>query len=255
MLTKHCLVLYVFHAINENVLYFLKNGIFKDDRYTFLVIINSRTVNIALPDYVEVLQRDNVGHDFGGWSEAVFANSQKYDNYVFINSSVIGPFLPTGCTQPWPELFIEKLSPEIKLVGTTINTSDYTTSDPRKGSHVQSMTFAVDRNTLAFLITNGIFSRTIPVNKTMLVQKHEVGMSRAIIAAGYNITGMMKFYDGIDFRNFPMNFNYIRNNGNINWGNAYIKHYVSSPTEILFVKSHSNNAWIFNWLTKTNKVY
>ena len=46
---------------------------------------------------------DNIGYDFGGWSDALLTNNlyENYDNFIFANSSVIGPFLPDYCKGKW----------------------------------------------------------------------------------------------------------------------------------------------------------
>ena len=39
------------------------------------------------------VKRNNIGYDFGGWSNALLTNDlyKNYDNFIFANSSVIGP--------------------------------------------------------------------------------------------------------------------------------------------------------------------
>ena len=78
MINNKTLVIYVFHIYNQNVEYFLNNAIFKDDYVDFLIICNSVSLKLSLPssikDYVRVLQRENIGYDFGGWSDGILTN-------------------------------------------------------------------------------------------------------------------------------------------------------------------------------------
>jgi len=250
--TRHCLILYVMHKVTENVTYFIKNGVFDDERYKFLFIVNDKDLQIDLPSYVDVIYRNNIGYDFGAWSDGILSsdNSNKYDNYVFINSTVIGPFLDEDYLKPWPEIFLEKLSSTVKLVGTTINSTDYFSVDPKKASHIQSMTFAVNRITLNFLIYHKIFADKIDKDKITLIQEHEVRMSRLILDAGYDIYGLMRYYQKINFRNLTKDFKYL---ANINRTSAELRDVVSHPTEIVFVKTNmmdqlNDNNWVFEWL-------
>ena len=252
----HCLILYVFHKMNSNVEYFLQHGIFKDARYKFVIIINNKTLSINAPDYVDVINRPNIGHDFGGWSQAVLSDTYKeYDNYVFINSSVVGPFVAEGYTKRWPERFLELLDKDTKIVGTTINTADYVSRDPRNSSHVQSMTYAITRNTLDYFIKLGIFGTTMPKNKVELIQNHEVRMSRAILDSGFRIKCMMDYYRDIDFRRCKPKFNFLPN---VTTDSRHLRLFIGHPTEILFVKTHvanqKNSDWIFEWLQEPVKV-
>ena len=52
------------------------------------------------------LFRENVGYDFGGWSEALLINNiyKKYDNFIFVNSSAIGPFIPSHIKCKWTDI-------------------------------------------------------------------------------------------------------------------------------------------------------
>lgn len=86
-----------------------------------------------------MLFRDNLGYDFGGWSEALFKDNlhEKYENYIFVNSSVVGPFLKPDFKGRWTDIYINGLKDNVKLFGSTINTI----KDPLNWAHVQSYIF------------------------------------------------------------------------------------------------------------------
>ena len=91
------LVLYVFHEYNDLVKSFIEKAIFKDDNIDFMIICNNLYYKIEnLPDYVIYKNRNNIGFDFGGWSHGLLTNDfyKNYDNYMCVNSSVVGPYLP-----------------------------------------------------------------------------------------------------------------------------------------------------------------
>jgi len=192
------LVLYVFHIYNDRVKYFINNCIFKDSRVDFIIIANDKTNIFECPDFVKVLFRDNIGYDFGGWSDALLTNNfyENYDKFIFVNSSVIGPFIPSYCKDKWTDIYINGLQNNVKLFGSTINTCN----DPLKISHVQSYIFAMDKITLQYLIDCEIFSMT-NYAKTFLIAitEKEIKMSRKIIENKWNIGSLLPYYKNVDF--------------------------------------------------------
>jgi lipopolysaccharide biosynthesis protein len=192
------LVLFVFHEVNDRVRQFIEKAIFQDENVDFVIISNDKANKFDSPDYVKKIFRDNVGYDFGGWSEALLTGDlyKKYDNFIFVNSSVIGPFLPPDFKGKWTDMYVNGLRDNVKLFGSTINALN----DPVDKAHVQSYIFSVNKETLEYLIQCGIFSTTkLAKSLTEAVYNNEVGMSRKIIEKGWNIGSLMKYYDGVDF--------------------------------------------------------
>ena len=192
------LVLYVFHEYNKRVNYFINNALFRDDQVDFIFICNNRETNFVVPEYVKVIKRDNIGYDFGGWSDALLTNDlyKSYDKFIFANSSIIGPFVKPDYKGKWTDLYLDRLTDEIKLFGSTINTC----TKPLSHSHVQSYIFAMELNTLDFLIDKKIFTMD-EYCKTLqeAIDKKEILMSRHIIENGWNIGCFHKYYDNVDF--------------------------------------------------------
>jgi len=192
------LVLYIFHILNERVKHFIDNCIFFDENIDFIVISNNKNNEFQVPDYVKTMLRDNIGYDFGGWSDALLTNNlyEDYDNFIFVNSSVIGPFIVPYYTDKWTNIYINGLQDNIKLFGSTINNL----GDPLNKSHVQSYIFSMDKNTLKYLMKCNIFSIT-NYAKTFndAIWEKEILMSRKIIENGWNIGSLLPYYKGIDF--------------------------------------------------------
>jgi len=202
---KKILVLYVYHIYNNRVKNFIKKCIFNDENVDFVIISNTNNnnnnknilKNISNKN-VKMLFRDNLGYDFGGWSDALLKDNlyENYDNYIFVNSSVVGPFLKPGFKGKWTDLYINGLQDNVKLFGSTINTI----GDPLKWAHVQSYIFSMDKTTLKYLIDCSIFSIT-NYAKTFnsAIYDKEVLMSRKIIENNWNIGSLMKYYENVDF--------------------------------------------------------
>ena len=192
------LVLFVFHIYNDRVEHFIKNCIFNDENIDFIIISNNKNNKLEVPDYVKTIFRDNIGYDFGGWSDALLTDNlyEKYDNFIFVNSSVIGPFFSHDYKEKWTDIYINGLQNNVKLFGSTINTC----GDPLNKSHVQSYIFSMNKTTLTYLIDCQIFSITNYAKTfTDAIWKKEVLMSRQIIKNGWNIGSLLPYYKNVDF--------------------------------------------------------
>jgi len=189
------IVLYCFHEYNHRVKQFIETGIFKDPHVDFMMVCNHPTFKPRVPSYVQVMNRENIGYDFGAWSDAVLTHDlvNKYDHFIFLNSSVSGPYVYTK--EKWTDLFLKGLDHNVKLYGCTINSM----KDPLHRSHVQSYFFCMDKKTLTFLIQKGIFSKTYVKTFRDAILYKEVLMSRLIIDHGWNIGSRLPYYYGVDF--------------------------------------------------------
>lgn len=198
-MTSKLLVLYVFHEVNQRVRHFIDNCIFYDENIDFVIICNNKNIDFNCPVYVRKIFRDNIGYDFGGWSDALLVDEfyKHYHYFLFVNSSVIGPFLPKYYIGRWTDIFINGLKRDnVKLFGSTINTSE----SPVVSSHVQSYIFCMEKPTLEHLIDCAIFSITEYVSTFHdAIWQKEVRMSREIIKIGGNIASLFTHYDNVDF--------------------------------------------------------
>jgi len=244
------LVLFVFHIYNERVESFIKNCIFKDDNIDFVIVCNNKKIVYDCPDYVKKINRDNIGFDFGGWSHALLYNNlySSYDNFIFVNSSVIGPFLKTEGIK-WTDIYLSGLKDNVKLFGSTINT----VSDPEHKSHVQSYIFSMDKLTLEYLIKCNIFSINRNVrNMNEAIWNKEVLMSRKIIENGWNIGSLLPYYQGVDFTFSNKKFkDYKLKNYDDLMFNKY-HNVLWNEYELLFVKGNRIQINLFNKNTNTN---
>ena len=229
------LILYVFHIYNRRVNYFINNCIFYNPNIDFIVISNG-VKNVRVPDYVTFFYRENIGYDFGGWSDALLTNDlyKNYDSFIFVNSSVMGPFLPKEKKNTWPFYYLNGLNyNNVKLFGSTINTC----GNPTQQSHVQSYIFSMNKNTLEFLIQQQIFSMT-NYSKTFedAIINKEILMSRKIIENGWNIGSLLRNYIGVDFRNVNEYIHRIKFYDDIMYAPFYGK--LWRPSQLIFIKGN-----------------
>lgn len=200
------LVLYVFHEFHGRVTHFIENALFKDENTDFIFISNSmqntKQIRAQIPSFAKVIFRNNVGFDFGGWSEALLTENlyKKYDKFIFVNSSVIGPFIRKHENPKWTEYYLNGLKGDIKMFGSTINTNGLN-GDLRNTPHIQSYIFAIDKTTLMCLIECEIFSLTnSAIDFYSAITQKELLMSKKILDNGWNIGCLMKQYKDVDFR-------------------------------------------------------
>lgn len=190
------LVLYVFHEYNWRVKLFIDKAIFYDPNVDFIVICNNTQTHFEVPPYVRTVVRENIGFDFGGWSDALLMEEiyKKYDYFIFVNSSVVGPFIPSYCKEKWTDIYVNGLQNNVKLFGSTIN------AEPRHRMHVQTYIFSMDKDTLQYLIDCEVFSvqKYVKTFWEAVFQK-EVLMSRKILENGWNIGSLLPLYKGVDF--------------------------------------------------------
>ena len=214
------LVLYVFHEECHNLDTFIKRGLIDSSDIDFIFVCNNINPDLEKwkfldsHDNVHLFVRPNIGHDFQGWNEALFlpvsslqnkiihslsydsANGEQrvqalYDRFIFLNSTVTGPYLPLYVDKNWVECFTSKLSDEVKMVGICINfisghfnqyISDLIKTtygiDSREHTHVQSMAYALDLEGIDILFKHGLFKegKQFPHDKWNLVISSEIAM-------------------------------------------------------------------------------
>jgi hypothetical protein len=234
-INSRTLVLYAFHEYNDGVSNFIDNCLFYDDNVDFLMINNSLDSKLNVPNYVKIINRENIGFDFGAWSYGLLHNDtyKDYDYFIYLNSSVIGPYLPMYYSGKWTDIFIEGLTDEIKLFGCTINAHvNLNNGIP----HVQSYCFSMNKETLDFLIAEHLFSMS-NYTATLIetVYTKEIKMSELIINNGWNIGCLMKYYYGIDFR-LPVHLRGCKQLADMMYDAAFEAKFFKSFEEIVFIK-------------------
>lgn len=158
-------------------------------------------------NWVTVLYRENFGMDFGAYNTSIeWAKKnrklQKYKYFVFINSSLRGPFMPKWTppgfhfTQALIQMF--ENNKKVKLAGSYI--SCLPSGELFPGPILESLFFAVDRTSLSWLVEDGVF---LPEQKkSMTALFEEYALMRSITQRGGFVEGLSSRYaKGIDWRN------------------------------------------------------
>eukprot|EP00892_Ulva_mutabilis_P000758 jgi/Ulvmu1/10683/UM067_0008.1 len=243
------LVLYVFSNTDpeyyNNLLFFVKHGMPGCNTCEYIVVINRNQDDPAvelpeLPPNARYLEHANECFDWGtfGWAlETELVDFIAYKYFVFLNSSVRGPFIPSYLKGKvhFTELMTSKLVGDVKLVGPTINcesSAEFSTGELRQNPHVQSFAVATDRIGMDLLVANGnVFKCHEAFQDTIFYS--ELGSSAVILDAGYTLNSFMARYDGVDWRDRQ----FWGCNGDANPFNYALEDPVGlAPMELMFVK-------------------
>lgn len=248
-----CLCIYAYFEKNQeykdNFQYFLKYGVNTASDYVF-VLNGQCTVSIPESESILVIQRENIGFDFGAFAAALKRiDVNQYDYFIFLNTSVRGPFLLYNYT--WQNAFIEMITGDVKLVGTTINVHPESIDDlanqgftpPHK--HVQSQMFAMDRECLAFLRPKVFDVDTSEMNFQQVIENKEVAMSQHVLKNKWNINCLLSGYKGIDYRLLQTEVNPTSFHGDPSYVGRYFGG-TYTPYDVMFVKTN-RHLLIYNY--------
>lgn len=251
-------VIYVTNVINNSLKFFCKYGYFDSNDIDFYICLNNLDLNIdeiiTEKHNLFIISKENTGLDFGGWSYVLLKDDlyKKYDYYILINGSCTGPFVPLYEKEKWTNLLISQINEDDKLIGSTIN---YYWNN----AHVQSYLLCFDKIIIEIAIKNEIFSNEINkdnnIDKIEYIIKYEIGFSKVVLDAGYNIKCLMKSLENIDFRKNRIYPVICLPYGNTDQLNSDIIYYnfdeLISFYEIMFIKTGE----IFGYSQKVDKYH
>ena len=251
--TSRICVLYQFFEASptyrENLLHFLAFGLSPAVDYYFVLSGDS---NVELPRLgnLRQIRAPNLNNDFGAFTFALHSGQvpiQDYEFFIFVNSSVRGPYTPAYSVHHWTSAFTRLLTADVGIAGSTIcipSPANLMASgfQSRHGgtppfSHVQSMAFAMRRPVLEHLMTAVLRERTEPMKKSDVVADYEMLMSQTVIRQGLNIKCLLPEYNQIDYRLPHVDINPTADNGDPQAEGGYFGRTIH-PFEAIFVKAN-----------------
>jgi hypothetical protein len=250
---KTC-VIYHYHRVDasheHNFLSLFLQGYLEHVDF-YVVTTSEEILNQPAPPNVKYIYHENKNNDYGGYAHAInnIILMEEYEFFIFVNSSVRGPYIPSYVNSDWTLAFTRHLEGDVGLVGASINISPPNLPisilfKERHGgsgscSHVQSMVFAIAKPQLKLLVENGFFSKKEFLSKDELVVDYEINLSQSIIRSGLNIKCMLPEYNKIDYRLPHQDINPTSLNGDPYFENCYFGRTIH-PYESLFVKTNRN---------------
>ena len=242
--------LYAYYEKNDeyrnNLIFFLENGGIRKDIDYYIIINGKCTIDIPKYSNVNIIHRENKGFDFGAWQSVITNNIKRpYDYYIFINSSVEGPY---SVGSSWLEHFLVLFEKDnnVKLVGTSINILESAWDEVRSihgtkppYTHVQSMFFILNNEGFNYLYSIGFFDDEHVLNEKnnmpYMIANKEIMLSQLILKNNWNINSILSKYRDIDYR-------FLKHNINTSGQDPYYKGaYFGStikPDEVIFYKGY-----------------
>ena len=197
------LVSYVYFETQQslyNLEFFLYEGSKIASEVDIFLVINGKKCSLSIPGNINVIMRENIGFDFGGHKAVLDSvNIFSYDYFIFLNSSVIGPFLPNYYNGNWTYTFTNMLNDKVKLAGTSIVCLP-STDLGGFGPKVEGYAWCTDKIGLKVLLDKGTIFIDHKTKKDTIVNG-EYAVSNTIINAGYNLDCLLYKYKGIDWLN------------------------------------------------------
>lgn len=232
----------------DNLTYFLSTAIHAQADY---YIIISGECSLTLPhfDNVKYIYTENINNDFGGYATYVKNHyKESYDFYIFVNSSVRGPFTPPYLSRSWTEIFTSKLKGNVHLVGASINIlpecSDFKSQynemflSECNRSHVQTTSYALTREALNHLVKIDFYKSDEAYNKFDVILAYELRLSNEIFRKGWSFDSILPVYSRFNCEDSAIMFkNTTAREGDVLWRSAFFGRSLS-PLEVVFVKTN-----------------
>lgn len=246
-------VIYHYCEVNtvykDNLIYFISVAIQPHCEYFFYISGPCSVQFPTLPN-VNLFFIENKNYDFGGVAE--FYKSRKFigfDAFIFINSSVRGPFLPNYMTQNWDEIFTSRLSKYVGIVGSSINLLPVESSQSNYFKlkfklsepyiHVQTTAYALSLDAYQLLSNKNFFSINDSLDKEELINRYEILLSQILLHNNYAISSILPTYENFSLANRDVEINKTAIYGDSLYKNAFYGRSLS-PFEALFVKTNRN---------------
>ena len=130
---------------------------------------------------------------------APVVDASQFDYFVLIPDTVRGPFLPNYVrSDTWPDLLTGLLTDRIKLVGPSINCHgcDHDIRRCRATLHSEGHLMATDR--VGLRVLSNFWRR--PAGKAEAIGRNEMGSTKVLLDAGYNLGSLQLLWKGHDFQ-------------------------------------------------------
>ncbi|KAH7321926.1 hypothetical protein BKA65DRAFT_482355 [Rhexocercosporidium sp. MPI-PUGE-AT-0058] len=124
----------------ENLKFFIAHGLHAAADFIFILNGETKAKDIVpKKDNIRLIQRPNECYDLGAYAEVLLRDDlyKNYKRFITMNASIRGPFVPYWSEGCWTDMFLNKITDEVKLVGITANCWPT--------FHIQSMIWATDR--------------------------------------------------------------------------------------------------------------
>lgn len=197
----------------DNLIYFLTVGYLENVDFYIVICGDCSVKNLPKKENIFYVYAENKNFDFGGHVAGInymISQGHSYENFIFINSSVRGPFINFSYKNPWINIFLDQFSNKTHLVGSSINIPVNETPEVRRFkelfsfsnssyAHIQTMAYAMTRKAFNFLMSINFFDASIAFSRIDVICRYEIRLSQEILKHGWNIGCFLPEYNVIDY--------------------------------------------------------
>ena len=240
----------------DNFLHFIRFA-YRPGLNFLIVIAGSCSIELPRASNIIYFDAENKNFDYGGYSQAIkdLKFETNYAHFIFVNSSVRGPFLPPHSQKAWANHLFDLCSDGIGVVGTAISLTPshhaiskmyhekYGYAERNKNilAHVQSTCYVLSQAVLCSLIKDGFYDVHEPLSKDETVRDYEMHLSQTLLAQGLNLKCMLPEYNKLDYRSLSHEINPSSREGDSGFEHSYFGRTVH-PYEAMFIKTSRNTS-------------
>lgn len=240
----------------DNFLHFIQFAYRPEFNY-LIVIAGSASIELPQAGNIAYFYAKNQNFDYGGYAQAIkdLKFETNYANFIFVNSSVRGPFLPPHSQKAWSNHLFDLCSDGVGIVGTAISLTPshhaiskmyhekYGYAERNKNilAHVQSTCYVLSQAVLCSLIKEGFYDVHESLSKDETVRDYEMHLSQTLLAQGLNLKCMLPEYNKPDYRSLSHEINPSSREGDSGFEYSYFGRTVH-PFEAMFIKTSRNTS-------------
>ena len=240
----------------DNFLHFIQFA-YRPELNYLIVIAGVTSIELPQAGNITYFYAKNQNFDYGGYAQVIkdLKFEKNYANFIFVNSSVRGPFLPAHSQKIWANNLFELYSENIGIVGTAISLTPshhaiskmyhekYGYAERNKNilAHVQSTCYVLSRPVLCSLINEGFYDVHEALSKDETVRDYEMHLSQNLLSRGLNLKCMLPEYNKPDYRSLSHEINPSAREGDSGFENSYFGRTVH-PYEAMFIKTSRNTS-------------
>jgi hypothetical protein len=242
----------------DNFCHFLRFG-YRPDMDFVIVVAGHHTMDLPKADNLQYHFTPNENFDYGGYASVIRTLDllHQYEHFIFVNTSVRGPFLPPyigkSIGKSWDQILIDLLEPGVGIAGTAIALTPahhsiaklyyakYGVSPHNEQilAHVQSTCYILPKASLQFLVNMGFYEGAPSLSKDETVRDYEIRLSQLLLAQGLNLKCVLPEYSQPDYRELKNDINPASREGDSGFVNSYFGRTVH-PYESMFIKTSRN---------------
>jgi len=240
----------------DNFLHFIQFA-YRPELNYLIVIAGITSIELPQAGNITYFYAKNQNFDYGGYAQVIkdLKFEKNYANFIFVNSSVRGPFLPAHSQKIWANNLLELYLENIGIVGTAISLTPshhaiskmyhekYGYAEQNKNilAHVQSTCYVLSQPVLCSLINEGFYDVHESLSKDETVRDYEMRLSQNLLGRGLNLKCMLPEYNKPDYRSLSHEINPSSREGDSGFENSYFGRTVH-PYEAMFIKTSRNTS-------------